>query len=75
MSSPDTRQVAITNDSIVIDGHDIIHMVTSVQLTVTPNAVVLELELVPDTVFYSGPAVVPKVPLDGIERLRKRLGR
>ena len=25
--------------------------------------------------FYSGSAVVPEVPLDGIERLRKRLGR
>lgn len=31
--------------------------------------------ILPDTVLYSGPAVVPEVPLDGIERLRRRLGR
>ena len=76
MSSPDTRQVVVTNDSVIIDGRDITHMVTGVHLTVTAGAVsVLELKLVPDEILYSGLAIIPRMPLNGIERLRKRLGR
>ena len=75
MSSP-TRSVVVTNDSVVIDGHDISNMVTAAQLTVTHVSFpVLPLELVPDEILYSGSALVPKVPLDGFARLRKRLGR
>ncbi len=75
-SLPDTHQVTITNNSVVVDGRDISHMVTGVRFSLSPNVVpVLELEIVPDAVLYSGPAVVPKVPLDGIERIRKWLGR
>ena len=76
-SLPDSRQVTVTNDSVVIDGRDITHMVHAVTLQVRadgyPPRVVLT--ALPDTVLYSGPAVVPEVPLDGIERLRRRLGQ
>ncbi len=75
-SLPDTRQVTITNHSVVVDGRDISDMATGLQLTMSGMALpVLELEAVPDAILYSGPAVIPKVPLDGIERLRQRLGR
>ena len=76
MNNQDTRSVTVTNDSVVVDGRDISHMVTAVDIRVRYNAFpVLELEVAPDHVLYSGTAVVPGVPLDGIERLRRRLGR
>ncbi len=76
ISLPDTRQVTVTNDSVVVDGRDISNLVVSAQLTVEAGAVtVLELDMIPDAVLYSGPVVVPEVPLDGIARLRKRLSR
>lgn len=75
-SLPDTRQVTITNHSVVVDGRDISHMVTGAHLTVSYNAYpVLELEIVPDAVLYSGSAMVPDLPLDGIERIRKWLSK
>ena len=75
-SLPDTRSVTVTNDSVVVDGRDVSNMVTAVHFSLRPNSFpVVELEIAPDAVLYSGPAVVPEVPLDGIERLRKRLGR
>ena len=77
MSSRDTRQVTVTNDSVVVDGRDISNMVTEAVVYVTADGYppVLRLEMVPDELLYSGLTVVPEVPLDGIERLRKRLGR
>ncbi len=72
---PDLRSVTVTNHSVVVDGRDISHMVTAVDIRVSPGATVLELEIVPDTVLYSGLAMVAEVPLDVIEPLRKRLGR
>ena len=76
MSSQDTRRVVLTNDSVVIDGRDISHMVTGLQLTMSGMALpVLELETVSDEILYSGIAVVSGVPLNGIARLRQRLGQ
>ncbi len=42
-------------------------------ITVRYNATPVSVD--PDHILYSGSAVVPEVPLDGIERLRKRLGQ
>ncbi len=76
-SLPDTRSVTVTNDSVVVDGRDISNMVTAVDINVRadgwPPQVVIT--AAPDHILYSGSVVVPEVPLDGIERLRKRLGR
>ena len=33
------------------------------------------IRLMPDSILYTGSVVVPVVPLDGIARLRRRLGR
>lgn len=75
-SLPDTRQVVVTNHSVVIDGRDITHMVTEVEMRVRPDSWPLVLiTAAPDEILYSGSAVVPEVPLDGIARLRKRLGQ
>ena len=75
-SLPDPRQVTVTNDSVVVDGRDVSDMVTAVDIRVTHDAFpVLQFQVVPDVVLYSGSAMVPGVPLDGIARLRKRLGR
>ena len=73
---PDTRQVTVTNDSVVIDGRDISNMVTAVDISVRHDSLPrVWIPALPDTILYSGVAVVPEPPLDGIERLRKRLGR
>ena len=67
--------VVVTNDSVVIDGRDVSNMVTAVDINVRadgyPPQVVIT--AAPDAVLYSGPAVVTDLPLDGIERLRRRL--
>ncbi len=70
-----TRTVELTDHSVVIDGRDVSSLVTGTQLTITRQAPILDLQLVPDAVLYSGSAEVSGVPLDGIERLRRRLGR
>ena len=75
-SLPDPRQVTVTNHSVIVDGRDISDMVTAVDIRVTPEAFpVLNLQIAPDHILYSGRAMVPEVPLDGIERLRRRLGQ
>ena len=76
-SLPDTRLITITNDSVVVDGRDITDMVTAVDINVRSDGYPprVWIAAIPDVVLYSGSAVVPKVPLDGIARLRKRLGR
>ncbi len=75
-SLPDTRQVVVTNHSVVIDGRDISHLVTAVDINVQAGSWLPQVVITaaPDHILYSGSAVVPEVPLDGIERLRKRLG-
>lgn len=68
--------VEITNRSVIIDSRDVSNMVSGVQFSLTPDDFpVLKLEIAVDEILYSGSAVVPKVPLDGIERLRHRLAR
>lgn len=76
-SLPDTRQVTIIIDTVIIDGRDISNMVTGARFIISAYDAfpVLELEMDPDELLYSGPAIVPEVPLDGIERLRKWLGQ
>ncbi len=76
-SLPDPRQVTVTNHSVVVDGRDVSDMVTAVDINVRadgypPQVVITAL---PDAILYSGSAMVTGVPLDGIERLRRRLGR
>ena len=73
MSSPDTRSITVTNDSVVVNGHDVSNMVTAVDIRVSYNTTPVSVD--PDHILYSGSVVVPEVPLDGIERLRKRLGQ
>lgn len=58
-SLPDTRQVTVTNDSVVVDGRDITDITAFIYATLENAA--LE--------NYC------RMPLDGIERLRKRLDR
>ena len=70
MNNQDTRSVTVTNDSVIIDGRAV---GIRVQADGRPPRVVIT--GLSDTVLYSGSAVVTGVPLDGIERLRKRLGQ
>ena len=60
----DMTWTSVTEELLLGQAHD---------LTVSYNTAPVIVD--PDHILYSGSAVVPKVPLDGIARLRKRLGR
>ncbi len=73
--SVEIRSTGLTS-TLVVDGQDISNLCTSVDLHIDPtNVPTVTIHAVPDAVLYSGPADVSGVPLDGIERLRQRLGR
>jgi hypothetical protein len=59
-----------------VDGIDLAPITRGATLILEAGAFpILQLEIHPDAVTYTGPAVVHRSDLDGIERLRARLNR